>query len=98
MSTIWDVKNNSFYLTLLIFCSEDKFNGHYCMVEFEVPDTILNTKCDNQPLEIHLGICLPASCNKTETQQIIEGFSFSIFMGPLCEIFRCCPTQNGCPV
>uniref|UniRef100_A0AC35GYJ0 Nose resistant-to-fluoxetine protein N-terminal domain-containing protein n=1 Tax=Panagrolaimus sp. PS1159 TaxID=55785 RepID=A0AC35GYJ0_9BILA len=51
---------------------EKKFNGHYCMIEFEVPDTVLNTKCDNQPLDIHLGICLPASCKLNETKAIIE--------------------------
>uniref|UniRef100_A0AC34GWU3 Nose resistant-to-fluoxetine protein N-terminal domain-containing protein n=1 Tax=Panagrolaimus sp. ES5 TaxID=591445 RepID=A0AC34GWU3_9BILA len=42
------------------------------MIEFEVPDTVLNTKCDNQPLEVHLGICLPASCKLNETKAIIE--------------------------
>uniref|UniRef100_A0A7E4V1X0 NRF domain-containing protein n=1 Tax=Panagrellus redivivus TaxID=6233 RepID=A0A7E4V1X0_PANRE len=49
------------------------FNGHYCMIQFEVPDTVLNTRCDeNRPLEVHLGICLPASCSDEEKKALIE--------------------------
>uniref|UniRef100_A0AC34Q5X8 Nose resistant-to-fluoxetine protein N-terminal domain-containing protein n=1 Tax=Panagrolaimus sp. JU765 TaxID=591449 RepID=A0AC34Q5X8_9BILA len=53
--------------------SDKIFDGHYCLVNFEVPDAVLNTACEETTeLEVHLGICLPSSCTIEETTALIE--------------------------
>lgn len=70
-------------LVFLIFAikmdvfSDNVFDGHYCLVNFEVPDSVLNTACEETTeLEIHLGICLPSSCTIEETTALIESRFF----------------------
>lgn len=53
------------------------------MIEFEVPDTVLNTQCNDPPLEVHLGICLPESCSRAEKEAIISSWYH------FCNIYRC---------
>uniref|UniRef100_A0A915CTC2 Nose resistant-to-fluoxetine protein N-terminal domain-containing protein n=1 Tax=Ditylenchus dipsaci TaxID=166011 RepID=A0A915CTC2_9BILA len=53
------------------------FNGRYCLLQFEVPDSIASKAItceedDSHPLEVHLGICLPAGCSLDETRQLVE--------------------------
>uniref|UniRef100_A0A914DYA0 Nose resistant-to-fluoxetine protein N-terminal domain-containing protein n=1 Tax=Acrobeloides nanus TaxID=290746 RepID=A0A914DYA0_9BILA len=68
------------------FLKENKtFNGRYCSIQFEVPDTVNNVECDvNQPLEVHLGICLPASCSNEELKELAE-FAADHEMNVHCE-------------
>uniref|UniRef100_A0A183BTD0 NRF domain-containing protein n=1 Tax=Globodera pallida TaxID=36090 RepID=A0A183BTD0_GLOPA len=52
------------------------FNGQYCLLEFLVPDGVLLNagQCADslQPLEVVLGICLPANCEQHETRGLLE--------------------------
>ncbi|KAL3068429.1 hypothetical protein niasHT_030720 [Heterodera trifolii] len=52
------------------------FNGQYCLLEFRVPDGVLlnSEHCEDgsEPLEVVLGICLPANCDQHETRGLVE--------------------------
>ncbi|KAE9556099.1 hypothetical protein FO519_000733 [Halicephalobus sp. NKZ332] len=53
--------------------NDEKFNGHYCLVSFDVPDSVLDMSCeDTSPLKVHLGVCLPSTCSIGETTNLIE--------------------------
>uniref|UniRef100_A0A1I8BSY7 NRF domain-containing protein n=1 Tax=Meloidogyne hapla TaxID=6305 RepID=A0A1I8BSY7_MELHA len=52
------------------------FNGRYCLLEFRVPGAVIRPEqCPEKgtdPLEVVLGICLPANCSTEETQGLVE--------------------------
>lgn len=49
------------------------FNGHYCLLDFAVPDSVTQLQCEhNEPLEVSLGACLPASCTEAELAQVVK--------------------------
>nr|CAD2199582.1 unnamed protein product [Meloidogyne enterolobii] len=56
--------------------SQGLFNGRYCLLEFHVPGAVIRPEqCPEKgtdPLEVVLGICLPANCSTEETQGLVE--------------------------
>ncbi|KAK0417621.1 hypothetical protein QR680_013115 [Steinernema hermaphroditum] len=55
---------------------EQLYNGQYCMVDLEIPDVGIEAGCTlDDPLGIHLGICAPASCSKTELEAVLSSIS-----------------------
>lgn len=57
----------------MFFYSDHYFNGRYCLLDFQVPDAVWNVECaNNDPLEVYLGICLPAACTLGETRELVQ--------------------------
>uniref|UniRef100_A0A915LXR9 Nose resistant-to-fluoxetine protein N-terminal domain-containing protein n=1 Tax=Meloidogyne javanica TaxID=6303 RepID=A0A915LXR9_MELJA len=58
------------------------FNGRYCLLEFHVPGAVIRPEqCPEKgtdPLEVVLGICLPANCSTEETQGLVIAASLLV--------------------
>ncbi|CAL2037483.1 unnamed protein product [Caenorhabditis brenneri] len=51
--------------------SEGSFNGQYCRVEMEVPDSGVESGCpQTDPLSIVLGVCFPSACTVQDLAKV----------------------------
>ncbi|KAJ1357203.1 hypothetical protein KIN20_015285 [Parelaphostrongylus tenuis] len=52
---------------------EGKFDGKYCRVELEIPDSLVEEGCpQTDPLAIVLGVCMPSSCTDDQLHRLAE--------------------------
>ncbi|GMT19392.1 hypothetical protein PFISCL1PPCAC_10689, partial [Pristionchus fissidentatus] len=55
---------------------ERHFNGQYCLVRLEVPDSLVEAGCpQTDPLEIIYGICAPLECKEHELEAIAKAYA-----------------------
>ncbi|VDM54967.1 unnamed protein product [Angiostrongylus costaricensis] len=55
---------------------EEKFDGKYCRVELEIPDSLVEEGCpQTDPLAIVLGVCMPSSCTDDQLHRLVERYS-----------------------